>query len=117
MSIAAIDFGHVMERFVYDKQFLIENTSKDPIRWRIVEDIVVLHEDYVITIEETDHLVPNHGILYDGENCTVKYTANTQDCGEWLSYLKLYTNFTENDKTDFVCGVHFIVSHKKSLTD
>ncbi|KAI4460409.1 deleted in lung and esophageal cancer protein 1 [Holotrichia oblita] len=117
LSIATIDFGHVMENFVYNRSFLVQNTSKDTIQWKIAEDVVLLQEDTkVVAMELSECLVPNHGTLHHGESCNVQYTANTQNCGEWLSYLKLYTNFTNTqEKADFACGVHFIVCKPEGI--
>lgn len=113
LSIATIDFGHVMENFVYNRSFLVQNTSRDTVQWKIAEDIVLLQEDpTVVGTAFSECVVPNHGTLHQGESCNVEYTANTRNCGEWLSYLKLYTNYAKHEQADFVCGVHFIVKHK-----
>ncbi|KRT79610.1 hypothetical protein AMK59_7463, partial [Oryctes borbonicus] len=110
LSIAAIDFGYVMENFVYNRSFRVKNTSNVTIRWKVTEDIVFLQEEQALCAGKSWNMVPNEGILHEGESCKVKYAADTHEHGEWLSYLKLYTNFTEEEaEPDFVCGVQYIV--------
>lgn len=110
LSVATIDFGDIMESFVYNKRLCVENKSKETVRWHVNEDIVALQEDCVLSVENTKNLVPNKGCLQPGQCCIVEYTACTQECREWLSYLKLYTDLKEGDEPEFVCGVHYTVS-------
>ncbi|GJQ87786.1 hypothetical protein Trydic_g18642 [Trypoxylus dichotomus] len=117
LSITAIDFGHVMENFVYYRQFRVENPSRATVAWKISEDIVSLQEQQALCVEPSCNMVPNEGVLGEGESCAVRYTANTREQGEWLSYLKLYTNFVDekSEKPDFVCGVQYTVCTPTAL--